>query len=286
MNKTKVIEMQIIGITGGKGGTGKSTIATALAVELGKKFKVLLVDADADCPNDHLILNIKRHKVKSVFQRIPKIDFKKCIKCGKCGKNCKTHAIVSIKEKKPIFLPQQCNGCGVCEFVCPVKAITWEKKEIGKVFKGRNFGIEFLGAELKINEAVSEFVVGALIDEVKKIENRFDFVLIDTAAGTHCDVITALKNSDISIAVAEATPLGKHDLELIIQLSNELKLESKIVLNKFQEGKSELIEETSKNFNKKIVARIPFKKEIMEQYSKGIPVKDESIQKLAEMFSK
>jgi len=64
--------MKIIGITGGKGGTGKSTVATALAFELGKNKKVLLVDADVDCPNDHLLLSIERKVLKDVEQRIPK----------------------------------------------------------------------------------------------------------------------------------------------------------------------------------------------------------------------
>ena len=58
--------MKTIGITGGKGGTGKSTIATALAYHLSKKSRVLLVDADVDCPNDHLLLSIEREKVKDV----------------------------------------------------------------------------------------------------------------------------------------------------------------------------------------------------------------------------
>ena len=67
-----------LAITGGKGGTGKSTVATALAIELAKTNKVLLIDADVDCPNDHLILNIKREKVNDIFQPIPKFDFSKC----------------------------------------------------------------------------------------------------------------------------------------------------------------------------------------------------------------
>jgi len=101
-----------IGVTGGKGGTGKSTVATALAVELGKKHRVLLLDADADCPNDHLLLGIERKLVKKVKQRIPKWDFEKCVQCGKCSEVCKVNAIFAPKGKQPIFMPQQCNGCG------------------------------------------------------------------------------------------------------------------------------------------------------------------------------
>ena len=64
--------MKIIGITGGKGGTGKSTVATAIALELAENNRVLVVDADVDCPNDHLLLNIERREIKKVYQRIPK----------------------------------------------------------------------------------------------------------------------------------------------------------------------------------------------------------------------
>ena len=164
--------MKIIGITGGKGGTGKSTLATALAFDLAKKSRVLLVDSDVDCPNDHLLLNIKRNFLDVVEQRIPKWDFEKCIKCGLCGSVCKTNAIVSVKNKHPIFMKSQCNGCGACVLKCPANAISWDKKEIGKIYTSRNHNIDLLSGELKANEPVSEFVVNALnklIKEKKRI---------------------------------------------------------------------------------------------------------------------
>jgi hypothetical protein len=34
------------------------------------------------------------------------------------------------------------------------------------------------------------------------------------------------------------------------------------------------------NYNKSIYVKIPYKKEIMEQYSQGIPVEDESIKQI------
>ena len=64
-----------IAVTGGKGGTGKSTVATSLAVESAKNKKTVLVDADVECPNDHLLLSIKREKYSNVYQPIPKWDF-------------------------------------------------------------------------------------------------------------------------------------------------------------------------------------------------------------------
>jgi len=276
--------MKQIAITGGKGGTGKSTVATALAVELGKKYKVLLVDADVDCPNDHLLLSIERKPLKKVFQRIPKWDFEKCIKCSKCAEACKINSIFAPKGKQPIFLSQQCNGCGACVISCPVNAISWSEKEIGEIFTGRGYGIDFVSGELKINEAVSEFVVSALKEEVKKIEKKYDFALFDTAAGTHCDVISALKGSKMALAVTEPTPLGEHDLELIMKLLKKLGIKFEIILNRFEESGKKIIEITAKRQDKKIFVKIPYSKKIMESYSKGIPVRHESIKAIAELI--
>ncbi|MDD5086155.1 MAG: ATP-binding protein [Candidatus Nanoarchaeia archaeon] len=271
-----------IAITGGKGGTGKSTVATSLAIELGKKNKVLLIDADADCPNDHLILSIKRKKIKNVFQLIPKWDFKKCIKCGKCSLVCKQHAIVFVKGNYPIFIPEQCNGCKACMFACPVKAIGKDKKKVGSIYEGKKGNIDFLSAELQPNQPSSEFVINALNDYIKSKNKKYDFILVDTAAGTHCDVIAALEQCDIAFAVTEPTPLGEHDLKLILELLKILKIPCKIVLNKSDVGEKKLIERIANKFKIKIAVEIPYEKSIMESYSKGEPVSHKSIKKLAE----
>jgi len=264
-----------IAITGGKGGTGKSTVATALAIELAKKNKVLLIDADADCPNDHLILSIKRKKAKDVFQLIPKWNFKKCIKCGKCGLVCKQHAIVSIKGKYPIFIPEQCNGCKACMFVCPTNAIKKDKKRIGSIYYGKKENISFVSGELEPNQPSSEFIINAINDYVKSKQDKYDFIIVDTAAGTHCDVISALET------VTEPTPLGEHDVELILELLKILKIPTRIILNKADIGDKNLIEKTANKFKTKIIAEVPYKKLILWAYSKGIPIKDKNIAKIA-----
>ncbi len=275
--------MEQIGITGGKGGTGKSTVATALAVSLGKRHKVLLVDADVDCPNDHLLLGIKRKKIKTAVQRIPKWNLKKCTKCGKCSNACKVNAIFAPKGRQPIFMQQQCNGCGACVLRCPENAIRWGWKEIGYIYRGKGQGVDLLSGELKVKEPVSEFVVSALKETLEKEKENYDFVIVDTSAGTHCDVISALRGCHSAFAVTEPTPLGEHDLELIMKLLNELRVPFEIVLNRSDVGKASLIEAAAKKYGKGIAAKIPYKKEIMIAYSKGIPVKDESIERLREL---
>jgi len=276
---------KVIGITGGKGGTGKSTVATALAYKLSKNSKVLLVDADVDCPNDHLLLSIERKTYKKVKQRIPVWDFEKCTKCGVCGKACKTNSIIAIKGKNPIFIPSQCNGCGACVLKCPEKAISWGEKVIGEVFIGENYNVELLSGELKSNEPISEFIVNSLNEIIEEKKYDYDYVIIDTAAGTHCPVIAALKMCDMVFSVTEPTPLGGHDLELILKLLKKMKIKNNIVLNRSDTGDKKIIESLAKKHQIEIVAKIPYEKDIVSQYTKGRPITDKNIDIIADIIN-
>ncbi len=273
-----------IAITGGKGGTGKSVVATALAAYFSKTRKVLLMDLDADCPNDHLILSIKRKKEKEVLVNIPDIDFSKCIKCGKCSEVCMYKAIVFVKDKHPILIPEQCSGCGACLIACPVKCIGESKKTIGTIYSGRRNNIELISSDLKPGEPLSEFVVDDAKKFAKPKEKDCDFILIDTAAGTHCDVISACSGCELALAVTEPTPLGAHDLKLILDLLKILKVPAKIVLNKSTVGDKKLIQKIAEEYGVEIIAEIPYEKSIIESYSKGEPVKHKSIEKIAEFL--
>jgi len=276
-----------IAVTGGKGGTGKSTVATALAMELSEKNKVLLIDADVDCPNDHLILNIKRKKVKDIYQPIPKFDFSKCKKCGRCAEVCREHAIIFIKDKYPILIPEQCIGCSACMIACPNKAISKDKKKIGTVYFGKysknqeNKKINFFSAETEIGVEEESPVVNALKTHIKNKEKEYDFILIDTSPGTHCNVISALQGCELAFCVTEPTPLGAHDLKLSLELLKKLKIPARIILNRADIGDKNLIKKIAEKFKTEIIAEIPYSKKILESYSKGEPVEDENIKKIA-----
>ena len=67
--------MMTIGITGGKGGTGKSTVAILLANQYFQEGqKVILVDSDIECPNDYLLLGqVLGKPVEKTYTRFPKL---------------------------------------------------------------------------------------------------------------------------------------------------------------------------------------------------------------------
>ena len=258
----------IIGVTGGKGGTGKSSIATALAALLAKKGKVLLVDADVDCPNDHLLLGIELQPLKEVTQRIPYIDQEKCKVCGACNRVCKTGALIRRKEKKPSLLAEQCNGCGACLLACPHHAITWTNKVIGSISRGSNHGVDLLSGQLKPKEPISEFVVNDLVAYMQEQEEKYAHIIIDTAAGTHCPVIAALTVCDSIYAVTEPTPLGTHDLNLILQVIEKLGKKAQVILNKADDNK--ITEKIISEYG--VVISIPYDTQVAKSYAQGVPL--------------
>ncbi|MFA7133796.1 MAG: ATP-binding protein [archaeon] len=265
-----------IAITGGKGGTGKSMVATSLAVEFAKTKKTILVDADAECPNDHLLLNIKRKKFCLVEQPIPKWNFKKCIKCGKCASVCKQNAIVFIKNKYPAFVKDVCIGCKACIVSCPTNAITQTKKEIGKIYVGKNYRVNLISSELKIGELASGEVVAEVRKKTEEINEKIgaEIILIDSAAGVGCPVIASLKGTDYIIAVTEPTPSALHDLKRVLYLAEHFKIKVGIVINKFnlQEKFCEKIEKFARLNNLEILQKIQYNTDFMDSTIKMKPV--------------
>lgn len=265
-----------IAVTGGKGGTGKSMVATSLAVEFARNEKTMLIDADAECPNDHLLLSIDMKKYTTVYQPIPEWNFNKCIKCGKCASVCKQNAIVFVKEKYPAFVKDVCIGCKACIVVCPEKAITETKKEIGTIFTGKNYNVNLVSGELKLGELASGEVVAELRKCSEKIGKKMkvDIILIDSAAGVGCPVIASLVGTDYIVGVTEPTPSALHDLKRVLYLANHFGIKHGIVINKFdlEIGFCSEIEKFAKENNIPIIGRIPYRKDFLDSTIKMKPV--------------
>lgn len=271
MRKKKI---QKIAISGGKGGTGKSTFSVLLAKKLIKQgYKVVLVDVDVECPNDYLLLSQKLKSIeKFVYAKFPKLDKRKCRRCGLCVKSCGSSATFQSPGKYPIFLPELCSGCGVCWLICPYNAIEPRKVKTGGIFVNRvkeNLWLITGQAKTGVEET------GPVVAQVKKFALDFakkksiDMLLFDTAAGIHCSVIQALIGVDFTYAVTEPTPMGAYDLELLLSLSQKLKIRAKVVLNQANLGDKKLIEKVVNKHKTKIVNIIPYSENLAKAYSKG-----------------
>jgi MinD superfamily P-loop ATPase len=265
-----------IAVTGGKGGTGKSTVASSLAIEFARDKKVMLVDADVECPNDHLLLSVKRKKYCNVYQPIPKWDFSKCTKCGKCASICKQNAIVFVKGKYPAFVKDVCIGCKACMVACPTGAISMTKKQIGTIYTGKNYNIDLIIGELKLGELASGEIVAELRKYSEEINKKLkdEMIIIDSAAGIGCPVIASLVGTDYIIGVTEPTPSALHDLKRVLYLAAHFKIKHGIVINKFDLEKSfcKKIEVFAKKNKIPVIGKIPYKKDFVDSMIKMKPV--------------
>ncbi|MHA1237854.1 MAG: nucleotide-binding protein [Candidatus Odinarchaeia archaeon] len=265
---------KVIGVTGGKGGTGKTVTAINIAAyaALDNK-KVLLVDCDVDSPNVHLLLGGSLTCSEKVFSFYPIFLENKCIKCGKCSEVCREHAILQPPGKIPLLFPELCNGCKACLLVCPVDAIAEGKKEVGETLEGSNYGIDFVTGRLKVGETKSTLVVSEAKKRAsrKNSKNPYDLIIIDTAPGAHCDVVNALFGVNLAIAVTEPTPFGLSDLQRILKLIEGIGIDVHIVLNRSDLGGIDTVKRVFKDVPK-FYQEIPYDDAVLESYVRGIPV--------------
>lgn len=265
-----------IAVTGGKGGTGKSMVATSLAVEFARTNKTMLVDADVECPNDHLLLSVKRKEKKKVYQAIPKWDFTKCTQCGECAASCKQDAIVFVKGKNPAFVRDECIGCMACMAACPEGAISESKKDIGIIYTGRNHGVFLISGELKLMEHASGEVVAAVREFSRKRaeQDGAEVVVIDSAAGIGCPVIASIVGTDYVVMVTEPTPIALHDMKRALHLANHFGIKHGIVINKhnLDKGFCSQIEDFARKQEIPILAKIPYDMKFISSGNRMEPV--------------
>ena len=269
----------IISVASGKGGTGKTTVATNLALSLSN---VQLIDCDVEEPNVNIFLNAKIIDTENVCVSIPEIDKTKCTFCGKCSNFCQFNALAVIKSNILVF-PELCHGCGGCRLVCPMDAIEWCDRVVGKIEHGWKDGIDFYHGLLNVGEIQAIPVLKVLKQKINTGKN----VIIDAPPGTSCPVIASVGGSDYCILVTESTPFGFHDLKLAVDVIRYLSIPFGVIINRDGIGDN-TVEQYCHNEGIPVLMKIPHSEKIAFLYSDGIPFVNEIPgwkERLVELFN-
>jgi len=251
----------IISIASGKGGTGKTTLATNMALSLGPRVQFL--DCDVEEPNAHLFIHPEWEETKTITTPVPQVDETKCNLCGKCSEICQFRAIVVIGDTVLPF-HELCHSCGGCMEVCPEKAITETGRELGIIERGYRNGIKFIHGKLRVGEAMSP----PLIRKVRSFARPYQLTIIDAPPGTSCPVIASMEGADFVLLVTEPTPFGLHDLELALEAVKVLGIPCGLVINRSDIGDTQVKDYATRQ-SLPILMEIPFDRRIAEAYSRG-----------------
>lgn len=244
--------------------TGKTTVATSLALALAELTAVQFVDADVEAPNAHLLLRPDCDLEEEVTVPVPRVDEARCTLCGGCAGICWFGAIAVAR--KVVVFPELCHGCGGCARVCPEKAIAEENRPGGVVRQGWAGRLAFAGGRLHPGEPFAVPVIRAL----KRGLDGGRVVIVDASPGTSCPVVEAVRGSDLCLLVTEPTPFGLNDLRLAVELTERLGVPTAVLINRQGIGDDE-VEDWCRDRGLPLLDRIPFDRGLARAYARGMP---------------
>jgi len=256
-----------ITIASGKGGTGKTTLATNLAYLLSQKSPVILADLDVEEPNSGFFIKGKKIQEKKVFKMIPEWDKEKCVLCGNCQRVCKFNAVIKLREEILVF-NQLCHSCFACSELCPQNALPMKSYEVGKITEFEQNNLHFVEGKLNVGEEQAVPLIKETIDFANQNYSSDILRIFDAPPGTSCPVIEATKDADYIILITEPTPFGLHDLKLAVEVMIELKKDFGVVINRFGIGNNDVIK-YCEDENIFLIGKIPNMKKAAEAYAKG-----------------
>lgn len=264
--------MQQLLILSGKGGTGKTTVATAfIKLSRAKAY----ADCDVDAPNLHLLMQPKTKVNHSDYFGMDQaeIDPLLCVDCGICKLHCRFDAIANDKGYR--VDPFACEGCGVCEAVCPVGAISMNRSKAGDLMLYKGEAI-FSTAQLKMGRGTSGMLVTEVKKNLKQVEIDTDLAIIDGSPGIGCPVIASISGVDLVLVVAEPSVSGISDMMRIVETARKFQTPVVVCVNKFDtnEAHTEQIETFCREEQLPFMGRIPFDSEAVKAINLGHSIVD------------
>ena len=262
-----------IAIASGKGGTGKTLVATNLFWSAQKAgMPVTLVDCDAEEPNIAEFITGTVTGTRTVMQKIPVIDRNECTFCGKCHEYCNYHAIVFLKPAEFIQVVEEiCHDCGACTVACEYDAITEKEKQLGTVKS------IFINSHAQIVEGRAEIGVFSPVRVIKaaiKQSNGAEISIFDAPPGTSCPFISTIETADFVVLVTEPTPFGLNDLKLSVESLKHLSKSFGVIINRAGLGNKNVYAYLSEN-SIPLLMEIPFDRKIAGIYSEGKLIAEE-----------
>ncbi len=260
-------------ILSGKGGTGKTTIASAF-IQLSKAKAY--ADCDVDAPNLHLITAQRTEPKKTDYYGLPKaqIDPELCIECDQCRESCRFDAISADQKYK--VDPFACEGCGVCEAVCPAEAITLQPAVAGELMLYANEGEVFSTAQLKMGSGTSGKLVIEVKKQMKSAAAPTHLAIIDGSPGIGCPVIASHSGVDMVLIVAEPSISGISDMERIVNTAAKFGTKTAVCINKCDTNmdNTERIEDFCRERGLPFMGRIPFDPDAVKAINNGQTIVD------------
>lgn len=254
-------------IASGKGGTGKTTIATNLAALYAKREKPVLVDLDVEEPNAGLFVVGDETFKKEMFREIPEWLENKCVPCDVCAESCNYNAVIKLGEQILIF-PELCHSCYACAELCPENALEMKPNRIGELRVVESAGLTLVSSELDVGREQAVPLIRQTIDFVANQFESERLKIFDAPPGTACPSLESVKDADLVILATEPTPFGLHDLKLSIDAMRQLGKRFVVAMNRFGIG-DDKTEKYCAIENIPIIAKIPNIRNVAELYSKG-----------------
>jgi len=273
--------MKQLAILSGKGGTGKTSVAAALAHLASQDGSIVLVDADVDAANLELVLSPQVREEKAFFSsKVAVIDPELCTACGTCGKLCRFDAVVAPDEKADsdacAIDPVACEGCAVCFYQCPAEAICMEEPQDGVWFRSDTPFGPLIHAHLFAGQENSGKLVSEVREQGRKAASSggHEYLIIDGPPGIGCAAIAAATGVNLALVVIEPTVSGVHDLERVLGVTEHFGIPAVVCVNKYDinSEKAQEISDCCAQRGTQVVGLIPFDTVVTEAMVQGEPV--------------